>query len=308
MLRAMASPPVAPLFPVGGPVPADLIVGREDEVVGLVRRVSEGVSTLVTGPRRIGKTTVCDEVCRRLADDHGALVVKVDVPERVDGDAAALLQAIIDACAALSVPDAGGVLQVLRPTIEQWLNELGIPMNLSATGRRPPTTMREVVGLPLRVARQRRRKVLVFFDELQRAVDYADGHDVLTDIRDIYSAAREDAVVLVDGSDERSIEQLLADPYSFGKLVGRSPFPTIIPAVYWRDPLVERFAEIGKHLAGDQLDAIITFGEGRPYDTMAAARYVALTASQSTSEHAVSAFDVDTGLALARQHLHDDDV
>lgn len=48
-------------------------------------------------------------------------------------------------------------------------------MDLSATGRRAPMTMREVVGLPLRVARERHRHVVVFFDELQRAVDYADG-------------------------------------------------------------------------------------------------------------------------------------
>jgi hypothetical protein len=27
----MAPPPVAPLFPVGGPVPADLMIGREDD-------------------------------------------------------------------------------------------------------------------------------------------------------------------------------------------------------------------------------------------------------------------------------------
>jgi hypothetical protein len=180
-------------------------------------------------------------------------------------------------------------------------------MDLGATGRRGPMAMREIVGLPLKVAHERGRRVLVFFDELQRAVDYTDGHDVLTDIRDIYSAAQGQSVVLVDGSDERSIDQLLADPYNFGKLVGRSPLPDIIPAYLWRDPLTARFAEIGKDLADEQLDEIITFGEGRPYDTMAAARYTALTAAQHR-DAPVSDFDVATGLDLARQHLRDDDV
>jgi AAA+ ATPase superfamily predicted ATPase len=303
----MPSPPVAPLFPVGGPVPADLMIGREDEVARVVRQVSQGVSTLVTGPRRIGKTTVCDEVCRRLGEEHDALVVKVDVPERAGGNATALLQLIIDACAALGIADAGGVLRALRPTIEQWLKEHGIPMDLSSVGRRGPMTMREVVDLPLRVAVHQRRRVLLFFDELQRVVDYADGRDVLADLRDVYSAERGQAVVLVDGSDERSIEQLLDNPYNFGKLVSRYDLPTTIAAYLWQNPLVERFAEIGKELADDQRDAIIAFGAGRPYDTMAAARYIALAAT-GHEDGAVSEFDVGLGLDQARQHLQDDDV
>jgi AAA+ ATPase superfamily predicted ATPase len=282
------------------------MIGREDEVARVVRQVSQGVSTLVTGPRRIGKTTVCDEVCRQLDEDHHALIVRIDVPERVGGDATALLQLIVDACAALRIPDARGMLQVLRPTIEKWLREEGIPMDLSSVGRRAPLTMREVVGLPLRVAREQGQRVLLFFDELQRAVDYADGHDVLTDVRDIYSAARDQAVVLVDGSDERAIKRLLDDPYNFGKLVSRYDLPTTIAAYLWQDPLVERFAEIGKKLADDQRDAIIDFGAGRPYDTMAAARYIALAAAHH-EEDAVSAFDVALGLDHARQHLQDDD-
>ena len=300
-------PSVAPLFPVGGPVPADLMIGREDEVARLVRQVSQGVSTMVTGPRRIGKTTVCDEVCRQLAEDHGALVVKVDVPERVGGDATALLQEIVDGCAALRVADGNGVFGVLRPTIELWLKEAGIPMDLSSVGRGGSMTMREVVSLPLLVAREHRRRVLLFFDEMQRAVDYADGHDVLTDIRDIYSAARDHAVVLVDGSDERSIERLLNDPYNFAKLVSRYELPTTIAAYLWQEPLVERFAEIGKTLADDQRDALVAFGAERPYSTMTAARNVAL-AAVGHDDPAVSQFDVNLGLDQARQDLRDDDV
>jgi hypothetical protein len=178
---------------------------------------------------------------------------------------------------------------------------------MRARRQRAPMTMRDVVGLPLRIAHEHGRRVLLFFDELQRAVDYTDGHDVLTDIRDIYSAARGQAVVLVDGSDERTIDRLLDDPYNFGKLVSRYDLPTTIAAYLWQGPLVERFARLGKQLADDQRDAIIAFGATRPYATMAAALYVAMAAN-SHDGATVSEFDINLGLDQARQHLDDDDV
>lgn len=301
-----STPPIAPLFPLGGPVPSDLIIGRDAETVELVSQIRQGVSTLVTGPRRTGKTTVCDEVCRILADEDRALVVKVDVPERKDQSPTALLQLIIDGCAGLHVNDAArGVLKVLRPTIEKWLRDEGLPLDLAGVGQREtPGAARQIIGLPLRIAQAQQRRVLVFFDELQRVADYQDGHGVLTDIRDIYSAARGDAVVLVDGSNTRTFEMLLGDPVNLGKLVSRYDLPTTIPPYRWAEPLTERFGAVDLDLGDDQRDAIIAFGQGRPYDTMAAARYTALAARQAS--RVVTDFDVDVGLARARRHLEDD--
>lgn len=301
-----STPPIAPLFPLGGPVPSDLIIGRETEIIELVTQLREGVSTIVTGPRRTGKTTVCEEVCRILADEDGALVVKIDVPERKNESATALLQLIIDGCAGLHVQDAArGVLKVLRPTIEKWLRDEGLPLDLTGVGEgRQPGGGRQIIGLPVRLAEEQQRRVLVFFDELQRVADYEDGHGVLTDIRDIYSAARSDAVVLVDGSSTRTFETLLGDPVNLGKLVSRYDLPTTIPSYRWEEPLTERFRAVDLELGDDQRDAIIAFGDCRPYETMAAARYTALAARQAS--RVVTDFDVEVGLDRARQHLDDD--
>lgn len=48
-------PPIGPLFPLGGPVPPELIIGRRGEIEEIGQRVREGMSTLLSGPRRIGK-------------------------------------------------------------------------------------------------------------------------------------------------------------------------------------------------------------------------------------------------------------
>lgn len=297
--------PIAPLFPLGGPVPSNLIIGRDSETAQLVTQLREGVSTLVVGPRRTGKTTVCQEACRILAEVDRALVVEIDVPERENAGPTALLQLIIDACTGLRVEAGRGALKLLRPTIEQWFRDAGLPVDLTGVGTdQPPAGARQIIGLPLRIAQQQRRRVLVFFDELQRVADYQDGHAVLTDIRDIYSAAGGEAVVLVDGSNTRTFETLLGEPVNLGRLVSRYDLPTTIPAYRWEEPLTERFRAVGLELGDDQRNAILAFGDGRPYDTMAAARYTALAARQGS--RAVTDFDVDVGLARARQHLDDD--
>ena len=71
------------LFPAGGPVPPELVIGRTGEIDEIQRRLQEAIHTLLTGPRRIGKTTVCDAACERLRKQDFK-VVKVEVPERPD--------------------------------------------------------------------------------------------------------------------------------------------------------------------------------------------------------------------------------
>lgn len=65
------------LFPVGGPVDREDLVGREEFIVSLVNRLQEGQSVMLAGPRRIGKTSVAREVLRRLKE-KGAYTAAVD--------------------------------------------------------------------------------------------------------------------------------------------------------------------------------------------------------------------------------------
>ncbi|MET0600374.1 MAG: ATP-binding protein [Baekduia sp.] len=295
-------PPIGLLFPLGGPVPSDLIIGRDGEIDAVLHQLREGISTLLAGPRRIGKTTVCNEVCRRLTE-QGAMIVKVEVPERATS--ADLLHQLVDACSSLHVPRAHDTVEVLRPVVERLLADAGIPLDLRAlTPKRRAESMRTVLSLPSFIARRCDRPVLFFLDELQRVAGYEDGGAVLTDLMDLY-AGHEKVVVLVDGSDERTFADLLGPPIHFGKLVDRIPLPTTIPDRVWRQPLTERFAAAGLRLDERQREAIIAFGAGRPYDTIAAARHTALTARRLGST-AITDFDVQMGLDAARRHLEDD--
>ncbi len=295
--------PIGTLFPLGGPVPPDLIIGRRGEIDEITGRLQEGMSTMLAGERRIGKTTVCAAVCERLKSE-GALVIEVDVPERPDSRA--LLQLIIDACSRISLAQAGlAALRFARPTIEKLLSEYGVPLDLSALGRAPQQLpARAVLSLPAELARREGKRTLLFLDELQRVVDYADGETVLRDLIDLYGASN-DAVVLVDGSNERALDGMFGEPVHFGKLVKRIELDARIPLASWREPLTERFSRAGLLLEDTPREALLKWSEGRPYATMAAARYTAQSARRTSSDTATE-FDVQMGIDEADRHLHDD--
>jgi hypothetical protein len=124
-----------------------------------------------------------------------------------------LLQLTIDACSRISLEERGRrAFRVARPVIERLLADQGIPLDLSALGQSPSELpARAVLSLPAELARHHRKRAVVFFDELQRVVDYADGGEVLRDLVDIYGAS-EHAVVLVDGSDERALDGISERP------------------------------------------------------------------------------------------------
>jgi hypothetical protein len=152
--------PIARLFPVGGPVPRDLIVGRRGDIDELTRRMREGMSTMLAAPRRIGKTTVCSAVCEDLKEE-GTLVVEVDVPERPDSRT--LLQLIVNACSRISLEEHGRrAFAVARPLIEKLLADQGIPLDLSALGpSSSDVPARAVLSLPAELAKHRHKRALL---------------------------------------------------------------------------------------------------------------------------------------------------
>jgi hypothetical protein len=299
----MSDDRIGRLFPAGGPVPPELVIGRVGVIEEIERRLVEGIHTLLSGPRRIGKTTVCDAVCDRLRRKD-TVVVDVEVPERPD--ATALLQLVIDRCNRISLASAGRAgWRAARPWIEKLLGEEGIPLDLSELGAEPgplPTTT--ILSLPSKLHQQTGQPIVFFLDELQRAVTYADGEEVLGDIVDIYSGAT-DVVVLVDGSEDRVLDGMFGAPVQFGKLCDRLPLVPTIPARTWREALPERFGQAGLTVEPGALEALVMFGDGRPYATMTAARYAALNARKLGSE-TVGAFETEEGIAEARRHLDED--
>jgi hypothetical protein len=163
---------------------------------------------------------------------------------------------------------------------------------------------RAALELPLNLANETRKPVVLFIDELQRAVSYADGEGLVSDLVDIYAGTPE-VVVLVDGSQERAVEQLMGAPYSLAKLTTRIALDDRIPLDQWRRPLRDRFAQADISISNDWLERLLAFGDGMPYPTMCAARHIAQTVRALGTDH-VDRLAFDRGLEQARARIDDD--
>lgn len=297
---------VGALFPLGGRVAPELMIGREGDVTELVTRLVERMHTTMTGRRRIGKSTVCGAAGARMRDDRGFLVIELETPEQ--STAAGFCQLLIDVATRHDLARTARVARgVIRPFIQEWLKERGIPLELSGLGAAvQPATRRGALELPLALARQHRVPVLLFIDELQRAVDYGDGVGLVSDLVDLYAGERNrDVIVLVDGSDDRTLEQLMGDPYGVAKLTSRVALPERIPLDQWRGPLQRRFGEGGLNLSAERLERMLEFGDGHPYATMAAAHFTAYNARRLAITE-IDDFALRRGLEEARERLDAD--
>lgn len=239
------------------------MIDREGDVAELVFRLDEGVHSLLSGARRIGKSTVCNAAAVRLREQRGAVVIWLEAPKQAT--AVGFCQLLIDQCTRIDLSHlAREYGKTLRPTIEALLRSLGVPLDLSALGEDvPPATRRDALELPLKIAREQGAKVVFCIDELQRAVEYADGEGVAGDLADIY-AGQTDVVLLVNGSQERVLDRLLAEPYTIGKLLDRRELAATIPYDQWRQPLTRRFEEAGLGIDRDRLKQVWSSGASVP--------------------------------------------
>ena len=155
---------VGEVFPVGGPVSPEYVVGRTGEIDQLLARLTESIHTIVSGERRIGKTTICNAACARVKPE--AEVVRIEVPERRDADGGVFLQLIIDRCNTISrAATSRRVLRAARPAIESALRSAGVPLNLEELGAEPAqAATREILSLPFALAEQLGRPVIFFME------------------------------------------------------------------------------------------------------------------------------------------------
>jgi hypothetical protein len=305
-LTSMAGiPPLGELFPVGGRLAPSQMIGRQGDVVDLVQRLREFQHIVLSGERRIGKTTVCGAACAELQERHGFIVVELEAPEQ--SSAQGLCQMLVDRTSRLDLDWLSkGLLEAAVPFVQGLLEAQGIPLDLSEfRAGVPSATIRTVLELPRAIARRHGRPVVLFIDELQHAVDYADGVELITGLVDIYAGGSEVAV-LIDGSNDRTIEQLMGDPYSVAKLAQRLALAETIPPDQWRRPLRERFAEARLAISDSQLQELIDFGTGRPYRTMAACSGVAIAARRLEISE-IDGFAMRAGLQETEVRLADDE-
>ncbi|AKX94550.1 ATPase [Moorella thermoacetica] len=258
------------LFPLGGPVAKEDLVGREQFIVSLVNRLSEGQSVMLAGPRRIGKTSLAHEVLRRMKN-KGAYTAAVDF-FRFSGkrDFAASL---IDAC----LENRTGInktLNVLRDRAKAMaggaqfaikLKDLEISFGFPDK-KSDDELLDYALKLPGILADRDEKVMVVMFDEFQEASRVTDP-EIFKRMRAHFQTQKGVAYLFL-GSKEGMMQTLFGGrKEAFYRFAIMLPIP-IIAEDDWIPYITQKFASRNIQTDAEVVKEIIQFSGGHPQDTM----------------------------------------
>ncbi|HXH87214.1 MAG TPA: ATP-binding protein [Gaiellaceae bacterium] len=309
----MARAQSADLFPTDLPLPASLLIGRADDVREIATTLMAGAHLVVAGPRRTGKTSVCEAALAR-AKNGGYYVAALDL-FRI-ANTAQFAEALVSATianrprlhrilhrareAGRLVADAAGTTVVLKAQDELG-DELEIAFKPGLADRDPERYLDYALGLPQRIAEQDGKHVILFIDEFQEVANprkpYGDPDGLTKRMRATFQRSR-DVSFLFAGSYEHILRDLFGQARQafahFGSLYELRP----ISGDAWRKGLLDRFAADACAVDTDALDRLLELGGGHPRATMLLAQKTHLQAILAGSHH-IDATLVEQGVRSA---------
>jgi uncharacterized protein len=283
------------LFPTDVPIPASQMIGREDDVREIATALVNGTNLIVAGPRRTGKTSVCEAALGR-AHRRGCYTARLDL-FRI-ADAAELAEALVLAVLANRSP-ARRIVRRARELGRTALNaaqaaavlklkgQFGDAVELAITpgwaAQDPQRALDLALGFPEKVARADSRRLILFFDEFQELAGerhpYGDPDLVTKRMRAAFQRSSTVSYLFAG-----SIEHVMRDLFAPGKRAfsGFGGFHTLRPiaADDWRQGLIDRFQADDCVVEPAALERIIELGGGHPRATMRIAQQTHLVSIQ----------------------------
>jgi uncharacterized protein len=271
------------LFPTDEPIPASQMIGRVEDVAQVAGALENGTNLVLAGPRRTGKTSVCDAALTR-AKAHGCYVASVDLFAIADDAefAEALAGAVLSNRPAVRklLPKARRLGRQALTTAQSALvmkmrNQLGDAVELAITpglaARDPQRALAEALELPQRVAIADDKRCVLFIDEFQEIASsrhpYGDPDALTKRMRAIFQRSTQ-VSYLFAGSIEHVMRDLFAPQDR--ALSGFGGFYELRPIAdeTWQTGLRERYLADGCEIAQDALARIVQLGERHPRVTM----------------------------------------
>jgi uncharacterized protein len=283
------------LFPTDVPIPASQLIGRDDDVREVATALVNGTNLIMAGPRRTGKTSVCDAALGR-AERTGCYTAKLDLFKI--SDAAELAEALAVAVIANRSP----VRRILRRARElgrsalsatqaaavlKLRGELGEAVELAITpgwaAQNPVRALDLALDLPERTARTDGHRLVLFFDEFQELASerrpYGDPDLVTKRMRAAFQRSPS-VSFLFAGSLEHVMRDLFAPSHrafsGFGSFYRLHP----IPPEDWAAGLLERFSADDCMVQSPALGRMVELGAGHPRATMRIAQQTHLVSVQ----------------------------
>ena len=261
-------------FPLGGPVPASDLVGRESYIRRATARLADGNHILIAGPRRIGKTSVMLEILRRLRR-KGLQTAYVDCMGATDvrGLGERLADAVLEnvSGAERSFAHAKAIAAGIRPTVKVRYEHVELALEL-AREKNANRFFDGALDLPRALAQKTGKRVVVAFDEFQAAGQL--GPRVFDLMRTRFQAQRAVSYAFL-GSEEGILEQLFSGK---GRAFYRFALPLDLADAAghrfgidpddWLSYIREKLGERKLSIGDAEIDRILDATGGHPQDTM----------------------------------------
>lgn len=266
-----------PPFRFGQVVAGDYFVGREREIASLQADLRTGTNVLLVSPRRFGKTSLVLHVLHHL-ERQGCLVAYIDLlrtpsKERFASHLAAAIHHGLLGPGAQALQRASEWFSQLRLRPRITLTEGGVPAFEFAGGAPPQdvdATIEDLLKLPLTVALERKRRVIVVFDEFQEVLELDPALPGL--MRSIFQEQGEVAHVFL-GSSQHLLRRVFADRhqplYRLARPMALGPIDAATFAPFVRG----RFAAAHSQITRDGIDTLLSLTGGQPNDTQELAHF-----------------------------------
>src|SRR5438093_4103428 len=271
----------AELFPTDLPVAPDTMIGRADDVDEIAQALAGGGHVVVAGPRRTGKTSVCDAAlaacaaagCYTAAGDLSHMADAADLAEALTVQALANRPVL-----ARAIHAAGAVPGRLREALSVAATyraraDLGEDLEITITPHLaqadPARALRTALELLERIAAADDRRLVLFLDEFQEIAGGLFGKPGVAtrQLRAILQRSPHVSVLFAG-----SMEHLMRDLFAPGEraLSQFGAFHELhpIPAAEWRAGIRARPALDGCTIEDSALERLVELGEGHPRATM----------------------------------------
>lgn len=202
------------IFPRGRVIPSEDVLSRNGFVRELEERLYMGDSTMLAGPRRIGKTSAAFEVLHRLRE-RGCYTVELDlfhVPT-VEELGLQLMQKILQVRTGMirsAAHTIKGFLENLsKSEFQVKIQDLEITTHLNAANENPEAVLDEALEIAERIAKKDGKRMIIMFDEWQE-VDRIGGEPLLKRLRSIFQHQNYVSYLFL-GSEPSMMRTLFAD-------------------------------------------------------------------------------------------------
>lgn len=232
--------------------------GRSAETRRLKANFEAGINSILISPRRWGKTSLVDHVCRQFVDND-IITVRLDIFGcKTEYDFYNML--------------AVAVLKQTASKVQLWMDEardflarltpkIGIPIDPTSEisvslGITPEThTPEEILNLVETIAMRKKRHIVVCIDEFQQVGEFDNTKEVQAKLRSVWQHHHYTSYCLY-GSKRHMMSKIFLNRsmpfYQFGDLLWLQKIPTND----WMDYIISHFETAGKHISEQMVERI----------------------------------------------------